>query len=633
MSMTESLERLSVEDIVELKRSLESDHADAHDAFDRDERYYDLDFKNDLRLPDRLLSHAAIVPTARDMVDTAADHIASAEVRILVPSLGDSEAARDQAKMLQNGYYGFLHRLRTESHSDPILDAAIHLFLHGLSGLKVAYDHQRWVAQPLREAFATEGDYRGAMELWRHESKYAFPIPWTPVHPKALLFDPTFGTNFVIEIQRRSVFDLKRRYPSWNGGGRRITEVVEAWEFWSRTHRACFIENEPVVGLQRHEYGRPPYIIEFGGFGHMDSEYRLDRRAVGILRYVFDLIVAESRAFTIADFATKYSAMPTYVGFYKQGRPKPNFLMEMGVINWMEVGENPPQQLRLFEDSQLMMHHMANINVMLLNSRAPRSVQGLREPGIGSGYQQSLLSGKAALRYEKTKDALARMISVANSRTMQIVEKILPGDITVWGDTKNGPAETVIDRHAVKGHYVNQVNIEPVSPEENARNVRTMIELVQTGILAPDTAGRRYLSNVDWEEEEVKRAALEMQRSPEFRRVVNAKAAEMLAQRLGVSPLPKPGGAPVMPLGKSGRPSPQGGVPSLAGIVPQPGHAPKMAEAGADSEEPSPGMATLDLGPLPGTSETALRPNSPEEIERMLSASGMRIAKRGGRRR
>lgn len=555
MGVTQEMEKMSVEDVVDLKRSLEADHADAHEAFDRDERYYALDFKNELRLPDRLISHAAIVPTARDVVDTAADHVASAEVRILVPPLGDSEQARDQARMLQNGYYGFLHRLRTESHSDPIFDAAIHLFLHGLSGLKVAYDSRRWASQPARDAFASEGDYRDAMELWRHEAKYAFPIPWTPVHPKALLFDPTYGTNFVIELQRRSVYDLKRRYPAWDGGGRRITEIVESWEFWSRTHKACFIENEPVVPLQRHEYGRPPYVIQFGGFGHMDSEYRLDRRAVGILRYVFDLIVAESRAFTVADYATKYSAMPTYVGFYKQGRPKSNFLMEMGVLNWLEDGETPPKELKLFDDPQIMMAHMANINMMLLNSRAPRSAQGIREPGIASGYQQSLLSGKAALRYEKTKDALARMISTANSRTMHIVEKILPGDITVWGDTKNGPAETVIDRRKVKGHYINQVALDSASPDENARSVRTMIDLMQAGILTPDTAGRRYLANVDWEEEEKKRQQLALRRSPEVQRLLSRHAAARLAKRLGLPPSPPSGTAPRRtPPGRKGPP-------------------------------------------------------------------------------
>jgi len=65
MGVTQEMEKMSVEDVVDLKRSLEADHADAHEAFDRDERYYALDFKNELRLPDRLISHAAIVPTAR----------------------------------------------------------------------------------------------------------------------------------------------------------------------------------------------------------------------------------------------------------------------------------------------------------------------------------------------------------------------------------------------------------------------------------------------------------------------------------------------------------------------------------------------------------------------------------------
>jgi hypothetical protein len=101
MSITEQLERLSAEDIVELKRSLESDQAGAHEAFDRDERYYALDFKNDLRLPQVLGAHAVIAPTARDIVDTAADHVASAEVRILVPALGESEAARTRSSSPQ----------------------------------------------------------------------------------------------------------------------------------------------------------------------------------------------------------------------------------------------------------------------------------------------------------------------------------------------------------------------------------------------------------------------------------------------------------------------------------------------------------------------------------------------------
>jgi len=63
-------------------------YGELYTKFEKDEQFYELDFKGDLNIPDEFKAEGIVLPTARDMVDTFVDHIDVSNARISVNKKG-----------------------------------------------------------------------------------------------------------------------------------------------------------------------------------------------------------------------------------------------------------------------------------------------------------------------------------------------------------------------------------------------------------------------------------------------------------------------------------------------------------------------------------------------------------------
>jgi hypothetical protein len=341
-------------------------------------------------------------------------------------------------------------------------------------------------------------------------------------------------------------------------------------EYWDEAWRSILVDGEPVLrpSVVRHGYGFIPYVIGYSGLGYPDKENQPERLAVGLLRYLYELLTAESRAFTVSEYIMKHAVVPPLFVELEEGRPKPTIEMRLGQINYVRPGQIP-QPVKLVSESvvALFNQHRGQVHELLHESRAPRSVMGMREPGVGSGYQQSLITGRAQLRFEATKDSVGRMLSSAFSKTLALAERVVPGNLTLWARTPVDQFDVELQRDRIKGHYVNYVELEPVAEEENIRRIQTMLSLVQGGLISRDTGRRKYLSNVDPDEEEVKLAAEALRGSPRFRQLLEERLVQEAEAALGGEggTRKKPGEAGV-PEGREGRPE----QAQVYGVPPEP---------------------------------------------------------------
>lgn len=528
----------TIDEVKGLVTRVEGVYAELHREFEDDDRYYNLDFVGDLKIPEEMKEHATVLPTVRDVVDTAVDHVATSAVKIEVPLRGVGKAAEDQAQMLRKFLVGFLYRTREESDTDPVTEAGFQLYTYGMSCIKTVYDPDRWPTEPTRREGETDKEWRERLDAWEMERQWSLPITWSIVHPSNILPDPSrFKRQFVIEKHKKLVLDVSRRWPNWPGSyTKRANDEVDYIEYWDDEYRAVLVDGEPVIyegrgknanAVFRHDYGFIPYVIGYSAFGYHDRENKPERLAVGIIRFLRQLFAAESRSFTVADFLVKYGSNPALYVELDEGQDKPTIKLGLADINYVRPGQ-VPKVLQLGVDPSMMRDHHEVINQIIMNSRAPRAVQGMREPGVGSGYQQALITGRAELRYGKTKDALARMLSDAFSKTLAIAERVVPGPMTVWARTPVDSVDVKLEKEAIKGHYVNHVELEPISPEENARNIQTMSALVSNGFISRDTGRRKYLPNIDPDAEERKIAVERLRDDPAIRKVL----VEYLVARL-----------------------------------------------------------------------------------------------------
>ena len=85
------------------------------EAYERDEEFYNLDFKDKLRIPSEFKNDRVVLPTARDVVDTGINHTNINNARVFTNKKGTSEIGKKSAEMLRKLGLGIIHGINVES--------------------------------------------------------------------------------------------------------------------------------------------------------------------------------------------------------------------------------------------------------------------------------------------------------------------------------------------------------------------------------------------------------------------------------------------------------------------------------------------------------------------------------------
>lgn len=552
----------TVEDIIQtLLPKMENKYNDLHQKFKEDEEFYELEFKDRLNLPKEFQSQGVVLPTARDMVDTFVDHIDISNARVFVNKKGTSNISTEEAEMLRKFYLGLIHRTCVESDISPIRVGAKYYALHGWCIFKTIWDADRWPDKPIQEDSESDDTYAERLDTWRRETHLSIPIIIQAIHPQNILPDPSYPLRqFVLEKHEKLCYNIKKKWPKWNNPEtKNDDDEVEFVSYWDDTYRADFADGIPLLpfgGVVKHRYGFLPYVFIDSGLGNQSSDADMSKRYVGLLRYMLDILISESRDYSIADIVLPKISwgggflegeQAERVGKISQEFGKWNKLPSgVTVKSWAEISQTPPDMLNL---------HLARTSDYISAHAAPPSLRGMGETNVRSGADRRLVIAEASSRFQYSTDAFKHGISKVLTNCALLLKNVIPGDVRVWARTPTDEFDIEIKKDKMKEPFTAYVEFAPISEEDEYRRHDDLERLSQAGIVTRQWA-RTQMSNVDpiaMEKDEEKE---KLKNDPNIQMLVSQYAAGKLAEAIS-----KRGGAEAIPMTQGQPASGQTNIP------------------------------------------------------------------------
>lgn len=535
------------------------------EVYDSDEKYYELEFKDALDLPKEFKSQGIVLPTARDMVDAFVDHIDISNARVFCNKKGAFKYNEKEQEALRKFGLGMIHRTNVEADISPWRVAAKHYALHGVCIFKDLWVADMWPDKPIQQDGESEEKYVERLEKWQDLAYLTIPIVIQAVHPKNVMPDPQiFGRQYVVERQTKLQFDIKRKHPLWPTD-KKAGDEVEWVSYWDDTYRADFADGLPLLpygGVIKHNYGFLPYVVVESGLGNLSSTNEMQKRYVGMLRYIFDMLKSESRDYSIADIMLARLSWGGGFLIGENANLATNISQKFGEWNKLPDGVEPKSFAELMQlPPDALSQHLGITADYVAAHAAPRSVRGLGETGVRSGADRRLVIAEASARYQYSKDAFRNGTARVLENCAKLLKNVIPGDVRVWA---KGPAEgfdEVIKRDDIKEPFNYYVEFAPISEEDEYRRHDDLERLVNAGIGTIDWA-RSQMSNIDpikMDREDLKQ---KLRNSPGYLQTLDAYLQYQMQQALGV------GGGENMPPEETGEPGRQLVPPSSPKPVP-----------------------------------------------------------------
>ncbi len=517
------------QEVKDLKSEMVSFYGDLHRDMLEDEKFHDLDVEHLLNLPQKFSNQGIVLPTAREVIETAVDHISPTNRRIEVPRRSGTKAAAEQAKLLRRFYAALLTFLEAGPPVSPYREITKHLSLWGISTVKFVYDKNKWKDEP-------PSSDKEARENWRNFQATVMPFTLQVLHPSEVLFDPWHDPpEWAIQVSKKYVGEIASTYPEWkNTQNLKRTTKVDVFEFWSDTQRSVLIQNRPGLSNEviDHGWGTHPYIIGSSGLGIDGSEHKPEKRFVGLLRFLKGILLSESRNYSIADIVMKTGAWPVRVAIGERANEMPAITLEYGTVQPMppgvEIKELTPEL-----PPQMVFQHLALANNIISAAAAPRVVRGGQNPGTRAGFQQQLAIGEARLRYQPLAEATERMMTMICVKSGIYMEKIVPGSVSL------GPGATQEEFKSIKGsnfggHHSVKVKVNVLAPEDEIRKQQGVINLVAAGLMSPQLAIETLFPQVDPNSELGRILASRIMFGPQLTALVSSAVVEKVAEEAGL---------------------------------------------------------------------------------------------------
>jgi len=497
--------KITVEEVLYLRDKMRDIYSDVHREFEEDDRYYELDFLQLLKVPKEFVDDATVIPTARQLIDVYTDHVDLANARVSVPQRSETdpkkaEKAERQAELLAKFGKGILYRSSVEEDISQLRVAAKHQGLYGLGCIKTVFDGDRWMDKPLQKDGEPDDDYANRLDEWRAERDSTMPIVIQAVNPRNLLHDPS--GSFVIEERERMMIDVRQRWPKWsNPDGKKVDEKVVLTSYWDKNFRCELADNEPLYkvadGVFRHKYGIKPYTLIESGLGNLSYDGEIAKRYVGILRYLRGVLISESRNFSLYDVAMKLGALPWYTAEGDNADQLAAFKAAYGDVVKLPKGVSLKRQLPdLAPDA--VMRQVEIINSIIMAFAAPRATQGLSETGVRSAAHARTLADLGGVRFQYPSESFRNKVAKVLSNCATIYKNLpeLEG-LRLWSRTPTDEFDMTIEKKDLTPPFTFYVEFAPYSEEKEYTKHDDLERLTKSGIVNIKWA-RKQMSNVDW---------------------------------------------------------------------------------------------------------------------------------------
>ncbi len=508
-------------------------------CYEKDEAFYNLDFKGKLNIPKEFQKDVVILPTARDVVDTGVNHTNITNARVFTNRKGTSEISKKSAEMLRKLGLGIIHGINVESRIAPAHVGAKHYWKHGLAVFKTIWDADRWVDKPEKKSGESDDDYAVRLDEWRAGQHLSLPIVIKAINPYHIMPDPyTGGDYYVFEWYKRKLYDVKRIWPHFTDKeGREPDDMIETFSFWTDKYRAEFVENESMLkiagGVVEHKYGFNPYTLIESGLGSVDTDNAPEKRYVGLLRYIQDMLVSESMNYTLNNILMARETMKGgwitgadagSLGEIKQeyGKYWPVGNKDVAFHDW--ESKIPPEA---------SYRQLATTHDYISAHAAPRSARGLSEVGVRSGADRRLIIAEASAIYQYATPAFQNGWAQILSKCAMLVKNVIPGDFEIWTKTPTDEFDVVVKKDLIREPFNYYVEFAPISEEDEYRRQDSLLKMWNSGNgITTQEWTWNQMSNVDPDRMRKQQEKENLRRMPSYNQIKDQTMAMLYQQAL-----------------------------------------------------------------------------------------------------
>jgi hypothetical protein len=472
-------------------------------------------------------------PTARNLVNDGADHIASAEPLFTVPRAKFTEKAERKTELINKWMKAFWERANETEPMPLHRTLTVHALSKGMLALSLRYVPERVPHKPPKNA----GDE--VQEDYENRRRMAFPFVVKAHDPRYIFPDPgTDGQTFVIEHFIRNVGAVQAQHPEWqgwkdkNGEPRDPNEPVEwiaytdrYWKAWIADHEFVTYVTGARPGPVPHGLGFCPWVIRSAGLG--DNQGLPDEKYQSMLYIVQGLLDEEMRAWSQGQAIIKDSAWPWQI-------VPIGVKVDPGSRKISEVPADMVDKIKqLRPDAQTpkaVLDWISQVEDMLERSTYSQVVTGKAPAGQRSGYSIAVLAGMARVKFGpilfNIESALAEMMRKA----LLLVENKIGEDVPIW---LGGDTDFVIGPSDIAGYERVDCQIEAKLLQDRAADADIGLRLFQTGKLSAETLLKEYAHIQEPLEEIDRRLAEDFLNHPAIQAVMLLEIAKMR----GIDPL------------------------------------------------------------------------------------------------
>ena len=428
--------------------------------------------------------------TAQSVINTLVAHVSPQFLDISVPPPGPRGQAR--AEIMEKFLTGAHHMI--EPRTPVYRELTKHAGLYGIAWEKVEFIANEWSDFPEPPPYGEDktSAYRQKIQEVIDKRSICWPIKSVAVNPQNLIWDMNNGTQprWVIYEYEVDAEWVQAHFPEWENFKK---GYVTFQEVWTHSQVAYVANNKWVLEPRRHGYGRLPWIMYWPQMGLDTGNSEPENLYMGLLNGSTEMIRAQSQlASHYIDIVGK-SAWPTleFTG--------PPGITEEVQAAWddtpgaknikppqVQVGisdvPRPPSEIGIAKEF---------LDEAIEANTVPAVARGQRPTGAASGYHTAVLAGIASLNFGAVKEAMERGLQDKGEAILRIVEHVIDDRVSVFGKTEAGVLDAVIKPSDIKGHYVNIVRINSVSPEEQERRLNLWSNLWRAGYVDLDTALRK----------------------------------------------------------------------------------------------------------------------------------------------
>lgn len=582
----------TVEEIIELKEELETYYRNWRSQMMEDDKFYNLMYDVAVsQTPDQF--ETVRPPSATTIVDLIADHAAGNFPNLHVPRRKETASAQGQSTLMEKVGAGFWYRSIQQSPRNILRAWAQSGALRGAIGGSLLYNPDAWPDLPLPSEYGgvDSEEYKEAKEEADALRRTAWPFVLDYEDPLYMLPDPSSeGKDFVIVAFRDKVYEVLRRWPTWDrmlpgtSEPLKLTDEVEFIKYCDDTYRGYVVASIATKsatalgkGIVKHGYGFNPTFFSAGGFGSPfgkpEHKYR------GVLTNVRDLLKTEARRMTHLDAIVAQQAFPWII---VQHGVDPD--MQLGGVTRVPPGVKPDEavkELRPVIPIQEIAQELQLIRAAIQRATIPDSLGAEPNKSEESGYLRSLKIGTGRARIRALSNSLERAAAWATSGFYRLVENKVKASVSVWGRGMGEDQEFVTIRpEDIKGHYEVYATLTPSLPNDESVDIRNGIALYEHGAIPIRDLLETYAGRENADELLRERLGEDVFKSPQYQQQVIAEAMGTTAVTGG--PIAAPGftsgQVPAVAPQQTVGPTVQG-VPSLppAAGVPTPASPPSAA--------------------------------------------------------